>query len=174
MTEASYLACSTASVFLYMTFLFFLALIKKDNSIVDVGWGIGFILVWTVTFFLEPGGTAGQLLAGGLVIIWGVRLAAHIFVRNKGRGEDFRYTRWRKKWGKAFVPGALSRFSCSRASSSCSSLTRSSLSTGRLKEPWGPWTPSAFSSGCPVSLLRSSVMPSSDVLNGNQGTKAGS
>ena len=104
MTEASYLACSTASVFLYMTFLFFLALIKKNNSIVDVGWGIGFILVWTMTFILEPGGTARQLLAGALVIIWGVRLSAHIFVRNKGRGEDFRYVRWRKEWGKGFIP----------------------------------------------------------------------
>ena len=104
MTEGSYIAYSMASVFLYMTFLFFLALIKKDNSIVDVGWGIGFILVWAVTFFLEPGGTARHLLAGGLVMIWGARLAGHIFVRNKGRGEDFRYARWREKWGKGFVP----------------------------------------------------------------------
>ena len=104
MTVPSYLAYSMASIFLYMTFLFLLALIKKDNSIVDVGWGIGFILVWAVTFFLEPGGTARQLLAGGLVMTWGVRLAAHIFVRNKGRGEDFRYARWRREWGKGFLP----------------------------------------------------------------------
>ena len=103
MTEASYLAASMASVFLYMTFLFVLALIKNNNSIVDIGWGIGFILVWFVTFFLEPGGTAPQLLTGGLVMIWGVRLAAHIFVRNKGRGEDFRYARCRKEWGKWFA-----------------------------------------------------------------------
>jgi steroid 5-alpha reductase family enzyme len=104
MTMASYLVVSMASVFIYMTFLFLLALIQKDNSIVDVGWGIGFILVWVVTFFLEPGVTARQLLAGGLVLIWASRLAAHIYARNKGRGEDFRYARWRKNWGKWFVP----------------------------------------------------------------------
>jgi steroid 5-alpha reductase family enzyme len=97
MTIASYLFVSLGACFLYMLFLFLLALIKKDNSIVDIGWGFGFILVWAVTFILEPGGTARQILAGGLVMIWASRLMVRFYARNKGHGEDFRYAQWRKK-----------------------------------------------------------------------------
>ncbi|MBP1661714.1 MAG: hypothetical protein H6P95_2906 [Candidatus Aminicenantes bacterium] len=33
----------------------------------------------------------------------GLRLSVHVGLRNRGRGEDFRYARWRKEWGRAFV-----------------------------------------------------------------------
>jgi steroid 5-alpha reductase family enzyme len=95
---------SAIAVFLYMTVVFVLALARKDNSIVDVAWGIGFILVAMLTFFLEKGYTARQVLASLLVFVWGMRLATHIFIRNRGRGEDFRYAQWRRDWGKWFIP----------------------------------------------------------------------
>lgn len=104
MTTGSYLLASLIAVLVYMTTLFAAAMLRKDNSIADAGWGIGFLVVWAVTFFLEPGGTALQVLAGGLVAVWGIRLSVHIGLRNRGRGEDFRYARWRKDWGRAFVP----------------------------------------------------------------------
>ena len=94
---------TAVAVFSYMTVIFALALLKKDNSIVDVAWGIGFILVALLTFFLEPGFTWRHILVTGLVCVWGIRLALHIYFRNKGRGEDFRYAKWRKEWGKLFV-----------------------------------------------------------------------
>ncbi|HDP99981.1 MAG TPA: DUF1295 domain-containing protein, partial [bacterium] len=34
-----------------------------------------------------------------LVTIWGLRLAIHIFLRNKGKPEDFRYRNMRERWG---------------------------------------------------------------------------
>jgi steroid 5-alpha reductase family enzyme len=37
-----------------------------------------------------------------LVSIWGLRLTWHIFVRNRGKSEDYRYLAWRKEWGKWF------------------------------------------------------------------------
>ena len=92
-----------AVVFLYMTFVFILALVKKDNSIVDVAWGIGFILVALLNFFLDSTFTFRSVLVTGLVIVWGTRLAVHIYLRNRGKGEDFRYAQWRKDWGKAVV-----------------------------------------------------------------------
>lgn len=98
-----FILSTAAAVFVYMTCVFVLALLKKDNSIVDVAWGIGFILVALLTFFLEPGFTWRHILVTGLVCIWGIRLALYIYFRNKGRGEDFRYARWRKEWGKFFV-----------------------------------------------------------------------
>jgi steroid 5-alpha reductase family enzyme len=90
-------------VFVYMLSAFFLALWKRDNSIVDVFWGFGFVLIaWygllrTMTF--EP----AQLLIGGLVTVWGLRLSLHILTRKLGKPEDFRYAAWRKEWGKWFL-----------------------------------------------------------------------
>jgi steroid 5-alpha reductase family enzyme len=87
-----------------MTAVFFVGLLKKDNSIVDIAWGSGFVLVGVVTFFLRPGFEARHVLIGLLVTVWGVRLAAHIYLRRRGRGEDFRYAKWRQDWGRWFVP----------------------------------------------------------------------
>jgi steroid 5-alpha reductase family enzyme len=95
---------SAAAVFVYMTAVFIIALVKKDNSVVDVAWGPGFIVVAVLTLFLEKGIEARQVLITGLVLVWGVRLAAHIFVRNRGKGEDFRYAKWRREWGRWFIP----------------------------------------------------------------------
>lgn len=33
-----------------------------------------------------------------------MRLAMHIYKRNKGKTEDYRYLAWRKEWGKWFYP----------------------------------------------------------------------
>jgi steroid 5-alpha reductase family enzyme len=37
-----------------------------------------------------------------LILAWALRLSLHIFIRNKGKGEDFRYKAWRDTW-KFFV-----------------------------------------------------------------------
>lgn len=42
------------------------------------------------------------ILVGILVTVWGTRLAIHIYKRNKGKTEDYRYLAWRKEWGKWF------------------------------------------------------------------------
>jgi steroid 5-alpha reductase family enzyme len=95
---------SAASIFIYMNLVFLVALVMKDNSILDIAWGIGFILVAALTFFLEPGATSLHILIAVLILLWGIRLASHIAVRNRGRREDWRYARWRRDWGKWFMP----------------------------------------------------------------------
>lgn len=102
-TLSDYILGSALAVFIYMTVIFIIALVKKDNSVVDIAWGIGFILVALLTFFLEGGFEVRHILVTALVVIWGMRLAAHIFIRNRGRGEDFRYAQWRREWGKWFL-----------------------------------------------------------------------
>jgi steroid 5-alpha reductase family enzyme len=87
-----------------MTAVFLIALLLRDNSIVDVAWGPGLILVALTTFCLQPGFEARHILILGLVVIWGVRLATHVFLRNRGRGEDFRYAKWRRDWGRWVAP----------------------------------------------------------------------
>jgi steroid 5-alpha reductase family enzyme len=94
---------AAAIALVYMTLLFGLALAVKDNSIADIGWGIGFILVAVGTLFLGGEYVARQILVTVLVLIWGLRLSTHIYVRHRGKGEDPRYKKWREEWGKHFV-----------------------------------------------------------------------
>jgi steroid 5-alpha reductase family enzyme len=93
--------CATL-VAIYMTIWFVLALIRKDNSIADIAWGLGFVLVAVVTF-LRRGSLFLPLLVTLLVTVWGLRLAVHILIRNRKRGEDPRYAEWRRKWGGTFL-----------------------------------------------------------------------
>ena len=51
---------------------------------------------------LADGYIARKLLITALAIIWGVRLAAHIFGRNREKGEDFRYRAMRARHGDRF------------------------------------------------------------------------
>jgi steroid 5-alpha reductase family enzyme len=104
MLNWDYLLISAAGIFFYMTSIFVLALIKKDNSIVDIAWGGGFLLIAVLTLFQDPGISPRQILMLVLVSLWSFRLSFYIFFRNRNRGEDFRYSNWRKKWGKWFVP----------------------------------------------------------------------
>lgn len=90
-------------IFIYMNILFLLALYKKDNSIADTGWGIGFIGITLYTFFIYSSYTQRQILATILILTWGMRLATHIYMRNKGKGEDPRYQQWRHYWGNRFI-----------------------------------------------------------------------
>jgi len=97
------LSYAALAVFCYMSILFVIAMFKRDNSIADIGWGLGFVVVALLTFFLEQGFTARHILVTVLVVIWGIRLSTHIYLRNRGKGEDPRYAVWRKKWGKWVV-----------------------------------------------------------------------
>lgn len=82
------------------TIAFILSVIKHDNSIVDIFWGLGFILVAFVTLVKSGDFLPKQVLITILTCIWGIRLSTHLFMRKLGKGEDRRYTELRKKWGK--------------------------------------------------------------------------
>lgn len=97
------LITSGTLIFIYMCLLFFIALLKKDNSIVDVGWGIGFCLIAIGAMLASGSHLPRQLLMCTMVLCWGLRLAMHIFARNHGKGEDYRYRAWREQWGKNVV-----------------------------------------------------------------------
>lgn len=86
-----------------MLLLWLLSLHLKDSSIVDIFWGTGFVLTyWMVMLVTAADLTPRLLLTGGLVSLWGVRLSAHIFIRNHGQPEDFRYAAWRREAGAAW------------------------------------------------------------------------
>jgi steroid 5-alpha reductase family enzyme len=91
------------TLILFFHGLFFLALILKDNSIADIGWGSGFILLALSLWYQHQTHSFPQLVISSLIIIWGLRLSTYIFLRKHGQPEDFRYQKWRITWGKYFV-----------------------------------------------------------------------
>ena len=94
-------------IFVYFTALFILGTILKNNSIVDIGWGPGFVIVaWGLLLIRMPD-SLPQFVITVLISLWGVRLYLHIKRRNQGKGEDFRYVNFRKAWGKWVVPRAF-------------------------------------------------------------------
>ena len=81
-----------------------LSLIKRDASIVDVFWGLGFVVVAWLTFLQADGYLGRKVLITVLTTLWGLRLALYICIRNWGHGEDRRYQAWRSQYGARFRP----------------------------------------------------------------------
>ena len=84
---------------IYFSIFFVIGQILKNNSIVDFGWGLGFVLLALVQLFTVKPLNLSALIITVLIVIWGVRLSYHIAKRNFKKGEDFRYVEMRKKWG---------------------------------------------------------------------------
>lgn len=85
----------------YMLSLFILAIIKRDNSIVDIGYGLAFIVVtWTAFLNQDVTPSHRSFLVTTFITLWGIRLAYRIGRKNWGKPEDFRYAAWRKEWHK--------------------------------------------------------------------------
>ena len=86
-----------------MLLLWLLSLRLRNAAIVDIFWGSGFGLLAWLYFALSAGFLPRKLLVATLVTIWGVRLSVHIWRRNHGRPEDFRYRAWRVQWAGNFA-----------------------------------------------------------------------
>jgi len=93
----------------YMTFWFIVSVIKKRNDVADIAWGLGFVLMAWLSFFLSSF-SLKALLVDSLVTIWGLRLAVHIYNRNKNKSEDSRYLEWRKTWKNFYLRSFLQVF----------------------------------------------------------------
>lgn len=71
----------------------------KNNSIVDIGWGLGYVLIALFGLVRIPDSTVRAWLLTAMVVIWGGRLAYYLAKRNLGKPEDYRYVEMRKGWG---------------------------------------------------------------------------
>lgn len=89
-------------LFLYMSLCYLAAVVKKKADFADLAWGPGFILVaWTSLILGRI--TVYGLIVNTLITIWAIRLALHIYLRNRNRDEDFRYQSLKKKWGNFYL-----------------------------------------------------------------------
>lgn len=67
----------------------------KNHSLIDIFWGPAFVLVAVVSYLLSAGSVGDstrRLVVLVLTAVWGLRLGLHIGRRNRGHGEDPRYT----------------------------------------------------------------------------------
>ncbi|MCT4584683.1 MAG: DUF1295 domain-containing protein [Peptostreptococcaceae bacterium] len=85
-------------IFIYFLLFFIVGTIIKNNSIVDIGWGMGFFILSLYLIYLNSLKLDIKTLTNILVLIWGFRLSYHILKRNK-KEEDKRYKKWREEWG---------------------------------------------------------------------------
>lgn len=97
------LLASAGFVAAAMGSLWVLSLVRRDASLVDVAWGPGFAGIACVAFAVSDGAPARKALVLALALLWGLRLGAHLFWRNHGKGEDFRYQAMRRHWGARFA-----------------------------------------------------------------------
>jgi len=93
---------SAASLFSVLTILWVVSVRMKDTSIIDIFWGMGFVLVSWISFFFGSGEGLLHLLLPILASVWGIRLTIFLFLRNWGNGEDYRYQAFREKVGPSY------------------------------------------------------------------------
>src|SRR5210317_2044615 len=86
-------------IFVLVTLLWIWSVLIKNVSIVDIFWGIGFVVVNSVYFLSNEQPDSGQFIIMILVALWGLRLAAYLAWRNIGKDEDYRYQEFRQKFG---------------------------------------------------------------------------
>ncbi len=78
------------------------SLVLRNASIVDITWGLGFVVVaWVSALRADAASGAASVLVA-MVTVWGLRLGVYLFWRNHGNGEDYRYVAMRRRWGKRF------------------------------------------------------------------------
>ena len=79
------------------------SLLRRDASIVDIAWGLGFVLLACAAKFVSGASGSGNWLLLLMVTVWGLRLTGYLAKRNLGKGEDFRYRAMRRKHGERFA-----------------------------------------------------------------------
>lgn len=82
--------------------LWLVSLAVRDASIVDIFWGISFVVVAWVTALVADGATDRRIVFVVLVSVWGLRLSGYLAWRNLGKGEDYRYQAMRERYVPRF------------------------------------------------------------------------
>jgi steroid 5-alpha reductase family enzyme len=99
----SVLPLTLGAVALLFLAVWVLSVLRRDASVVDVLWGLGFVFVALVAYAACDTPTPRARLVLSLTALWGVRLALYLSWRNAGQGEDFRYGAMRRRHGARFA-----------------------------------------------------------------------
>jgi steroid 5-alpha reductase family enzyme len=92
---------SAIALFIYISIAFIVGTAKKNNGIIDIFYGPAYFVVaitsLTFNIILTSNLSVRQVLATLLVFIWALRLAIYVFIRNRGKPEDYRYKAIRER-----------------------------------------------------------------------------
>lgn len=87
-------------IMILMTTLWIISVFLTNASIVDPFWGMSYVLAGIWYYLQTDGFEIRKQIVLALVIIWGLRLSIYLMWRNFGKGEDFRYQKFREDYGK--------------------------------------------------------------------------
>lgn len=87
-----------AIVFISFVIVFFIGKSKNKHDLLDVLWGLAFILASLVSYLLSDNKSTVGLIMTSLVLVWGIRLTFYLAKRNIGAKEDYRYNNYRKQY----------------------------------------------------------------------------
>ncbi len=90
---------SLTAALVFMSLIFVIARRMRRYDLVDVAWGLVFIVITITAFMVNGAIDTTRIVLLVLVGIWGFRLASHIYRRLRATdSEDKRYVELRKKW----------------------------------------------------------------------------
>lgn len=96
------------ALIVFFSFVFIICWVKNRFDLIDIAWGVAFVLAAVVSlFFGRPG--ALQYIVTSLVVLWAIRLVIAIALRLLHSKEDSRYTEMRQKWGKYTIVNMYTR-----------------------------------------------------------------
>ena len=84
-----------AAIVVFIGVIMAAAIRIQNQSIIDIFWGPGFVVAAVVSYVVSSGSDGDdtrRLVVLALTAIWGLRLGAYIGNRNRGHGQDKRYT----------------------------------------------------------------------------------
>ncbi|MBP9853948.1 MAG: DUF1295 domain-containing protein [Candidatus Omnitrophica bacterium] len=91
-------ALSVGILFLVM---WVIHLFLKDATVVDVGWGLGFILLCSVYILRGEGFNLRNTILFMMIFLWGMRIVLYLLKRiSSEKEEDKRYRKIRQNFGK--------------------------------------------------------------------------
>ena len=94
---------AATAVAVYMLVFWFVSIARSNVSIVDIAWGVGFVIVaWVVHLNAEHSNTRSTIQLT-FATIWGLRLGAYLLNRNWGEPEDYRYAAMRRRVGPSYT-----------------------------------------------------------------------
>jgi steroid 5-alpha reductase family enzyme len=85
------------SILIFVNIFFLMAVVRKNFAVIDIGWGLGFILISMIAYLHHPLSFKNAILLTA-VFFWGTRLGIYIFLRGRGKPEDHRYAKFRQEW----------------------------------------------------------------------------
>jgi steroid 5-alpha reductase family enzyme len=88
-------AAVTAAIIVFIGLIMAAAIKIQNQSIIDIFWGPGFVVAAVVSYVVSSGSSGDdtrRLVVLVLTSVWGLRLGFYIGHRNRGHGQDKRYT----------------------------------------------------------------------------------